>query len=180
LTAQHFPPDLQEKMALGDPGVLANVLLDAPVRKKYSIGVIPHYKDIRHPAVTGLVNLGDDVRLIPVSWTPEEVVREVAACEVVLSSSLHGMIVADALGVPNAHLRLNESVGGVVKGRVHGLFKYRDYYSAYEIPRRYEPRYARDIFGVPRAELVSMVDETWDPPHGIDALREGLVASLPY
>ncbi|MFC7878048.1 polysaccharide pyruvyl transferase family protein [Isoptericola sp. NPDC057391] len=177
LTADHFPADVADGLALGDPGILANLLLDEPVRSKYAIGVVPHYRDVRHPAV---LELGSrrGVRIVDIAWTPEEVTREIAACDVVLSSSLHGMIVADAVGVPNFHLRLNETVGGPVQGPVHGLFKYRDYYSAFPGDRPYTPWYAPDVYRVTTAEIVRRVQEDAPPPTGIDELRRGLVESL--
>ncbi|MDO8152728.1 polysaccharide pyruvyl transferase family protein [Isoptericola sp. b408] len=178
LTAEHFPADQRSVMALGDPGILANRLLDRPGRTRYSIGVVPHFRDTEHPAVLDLAGRSG-VRIIDIGWTPTEVAREIAACETVLSSSLHGMIVADALDVPNVHLRMNESVGGPVQGPLHGLFKYRDYYSAFPGERLYEPWYAPDVVGLPTAEIVTRIHEHYPPPHGIQTLRDRLVAALP-
>lgn len=179
LTAGHFPEELRRSMALGDPGLLANMLLEGPVTKKHAVGVVPHYRDVAHPAVLDLTSHAS-VRLIDITWTPEEVVREIASCEVVLSSSLHGMIVSDAVGVPNAHLRMLESVGGPVQGPVHGLFKYRDYYSAFPGDRPYDPWFPADVIGLPPEEIVRRLQESFVPPRGIEQLREGLIAALPF
>ncbi|CAM3634902.1 polysaccharide pyruvyl transferase family protein [Isoptericola cucumis] len=178
LTAGHFPAELRSTLALGDPGILAHLFLDGPVRKKYAVGIVPHFRDAQHPLVREL-STRSDVRIIDIGWTPEEVTREIASCDVVLSSSLHGLIVSDSVGVPSIHLRLNESVGGPVQGPVHGLFKYRDYYSAFPGSRPHRPWYAPDVAGLPTAEIRRRVEEEHSPADGIDALQEGLVASLP-
>src|SRR5699024_3940838 len=74
--------------------------------------------------------LGRQVRVINVGWTPEEVAKEISSCDAVISSSLHGLIFSDALGVPNAHIRLGDKLKG-------GLYKFHDYYSAYPGEDRY-------------------------------------------
>jgi pyruvyltransferase len=179
LTAAHFPEELRETMALGDPGILSDMLLDSPVGKRYRIGVVPHYRDVAHPAVRDLVSR-PGVRFIDITWNPEEVVREIASCEVVLSSSLHGLIVSDAVGTPNAHLRMLESVGGPIQGPVHGLFKYRDYYSAYPGDRPYDPWYPADVIGVPTDVIVRRIQDGFAPPTGIEQMRRDLIAALPF
>lgn len=55
---------------------------------------------------------------------PISVLHDIARCEYILSSSLHGLVVADALGIPNAWILLSD--------KVHGNgFKFRDYHSAF-------------------------------------------------
>jgi len=116
-----------DDIALGDPGLLAGYLLDGPVRKKFALGVVPHYKDAKSEVVEKARSLGRHVRIINVEWTPEEVAREIASCEAVLSSSLHGLVFSDALGVPNAHIKIGD-------GLVGGLFKFQDHDSAVARP----------------------------------------------
>lgn len=53
------------------------------------------------------------------------VLELIASSEYVLSSSLYGLIVADALGKPSRWLLLSRLVGG-------GGFKFRDYFSAFD------------------------------------------------
>ncbi len=49
-----------------------------------------------------------------------EVCAEISACARILSSSLHGLVVADSYGIPNARLVLSNQIIG-------GDFKFRDY-----------------------------------------------------
>lgn len=158
-------------IALGDPGILAPVLLDGPVKKRYSLGVIPHYHDVTSPVVQRMRDLGPEVRVINVAWTPEEVAREIASCDAVISSSLHGLIFSDALGVPNAHIRL----GNKLKG---GLYKFHDYYSAYPGEHRYR-EYVEPTGGAASvSSVLEAVTESYAEPTGLHDLQEGLVHAL--
>lgn len=171
-TAARVTPRDGQEPALGDPGLLAPLFLDGPVRKRYALGVIPHYKDAASPFVAAMRALGQDVRIIDVGWTPQEVAREIAACDAVISSSLHGLIFSDALGVPNLHMRLGGKIGG-------GLYKFRDYHSAFPGKSRYRE------FAVPSqdqeirlAELLEDVHSRYVPTRGLQDLQDGLAAAL--
>ena len=65
----------------------------------------------------------DRVKLIDVFDSAESIVRQSLECELIASSSLHGLILADTLEIPNYWLRLN---GEVVKDG----FKFYDYFSS--------------------------------------------------
>ncbi len=93
----------QHTLPLGDPGLFAAAMLPGrPVRK--GIGIVPHYIDKPAPMVAALSQL-PGVRIIDVKAGGMEVVAQIAQCAVVLSSSLHGLVVADALGLPNHRLQ---------------------------------------------------------------------------
>lgn len=159
------------EIALGDPGLLAPLLVDGAVRKRYSLGVIPHYHDVSSPVVEQMRALGSGVRVIDVAWTPQEVAREIASCDAVISSSLHGLIFSDALRVPNAHIRLGDRLQG-------GLYKFHDYYSAFPVADRYREYSVPD--GGPdslRAVLDAVVGG-YAEPTGLDDLQQGLVSAL--
>lgn len=106
---------------LGDPGLLVAKMMKIGGFRK-GIGIVPHYTDKSHEMVKALSSLSG-VRVIDVERGGAEVCAEIAACSVVFSSSLHGLIVADAFGIPNQRLKF----GGNLKG---GDFKFLDYASA--------------------------------------------------
>lgn len=115
---------------LGDPGLLYPMMLNERPMKEFDIGVVSHFRD----AVAGrkfcvaLKKSGVKVKLIDVMQdNPLNVVREIASCEKILSSSLHGLVVADALQIPNRHVVF--SLLGQKKDDF--LFKFEDYYSAF-------------------------------------------------
>lgn len=104
---------------LGDPGILIDELLrpDFVVGPDRYTAVIPHYIDHdiarRHPGAVVLDILDD----------PVDLVEAIAGAGLVIASTLHGLIAADALGVPHV-LELAATTGG--------LHKFRDYTSAFD------------------------------------------------
>lgn len=56
----------------------------------------------------------------------DDMIRFITDCELVASSSLHGIIVAEALGVPARWVKFP----GAKTHSTEGNFKYNDYYSA--------------------------------------------------
>ena len=115
---------------LGDPGFLVSKVFQQELRsdKKYRLGVSAHYVDRLHPWVKSLV-ANPDVVDLNVHADPVEFLANVAACESVASSSLHGLIFAEALGVPNIWIKLSDEVLG--EG-----FKFHDWYSLAQAPQR--------------------------------------------
>lgn len=113
-------------VVLGDAGLLCSDL--APLsRKRVLLGVVPHFVDIDDPFVKALANSSSEVRVIDICADTFDVMRSVAECHHVISSSLHGLILADSLGIPNHWLELNHGVETVTGAG----FKYRDYYAAF-------------------------------------------------
>ena len=111
----------------GDAGILADRLLDELPEKKYDLGVIPHICDLKDPAAQTLTDRYENSILINVKDDPIEVVLQIAQCRYVLSSSLHGLIVADSFHVPNMHVVFDERLKC-------DCYKFDDYYSAYGLP----------------------------------------------
>jgi hypothetical protein len=112
--------------AFGDPGLLAPLLCPrfAEIPKRFDIGLVPHHTDQSHPAIGDLQEHLPGVRVLNILSEVPDFLAEMAACRFVLSSSLHGLVIADAFQIPNAWL----TVGGGLRG---GDFKFRDYYSAF-------------------------------------------------
>lgn len=114
---------------LGDPGLLARHLLAEEPAKEFHLGLLPHYadRDRGHLAELSARHPGD-VLLIDATRPPLEVICEVARCEGIFSSSLHGLIVADALQIPSAWKACADVLG---EG-----FKFADHFAAVDSPRQ--------------------------------------------
>lgn len=110
----------------GDAGLLAPRLLDGPVEKRYRLGVIPHFRERDDGRIRRLAALASDSTVIDLCAPPLDVIRQIASCELIISSSLHGLIVADAFGIPNLHVRASGALIG-------DGFKFDDYYSGYGV-----------------------------------------------
>ncbi len=100
----------------GDPGLLLPRFYTPTPMGSFSVGVIPHEAEKDIPPV-------DDpsVLWIDINAGIEPVLDAMASCDVILSSSLHGLIAADAYGIPSAWIRMSNRVHG-------GHFKFDDYY----------------------------------------------------
>ncbi len=94
----------------GDPALLLPRLYGGYHNPKRAWGVIPHIDRISEYA-----SYRDNI--IDVRWPWQRVVDEILACELIISSSLHGIIVAEAYGIPAVWLT-----------PCNGMFKYHDYY----------------------------------------------------
>lgn len=103
----------------GDPALLLPWFFNPQVEKTHAVGIIPHYIDKAHPWVKDQ-SRDPQVRILDIESGIEEFVIGVKSCEVILSSSLHGLICADSYGIPNAWILLSDEVMG-------GDFKFRDY-----------------------------------------------------
>ena len=87
-----------DRATLGDPGILAALLLEARPPKQWAVGLVPHYGDV--DSLNRGAALPTHWRLIEPCRPVVDVVREIASCELIVSSSLHGLIAADSLGIP--------------------------------------------------------------------------------
>lgn len=111
----------------GDPCLLLPRLYNVDVPKVWKLGIIPHYVDTKivydklGMSDTELYNHG--IKILDIMSDVESVVRQVKSCEKVISSTLHGLIVSDAYGVPSEWVKFSDSIGG-------NDFKYLDYYSS--------------------------------------------------
>lgn len=130
---------------LADPGILARELVHPISFKHNKIGVIPHYVDKTHPLIS---RLREDpaFTVIDVERPCQPVCADIAACSLVLSSSLHGLVVADSYSIPNARLVLSDGIIG-------GDFKFMDY--ALGVEREPIPSYQPDT----TREISAIVDE---------------------
>lgn len=103
----------------GDPALLLPRLFSPEVEKKYKVGIVPHFVDQKNNWVR-LQSVREDVLVINVYESVEKVITDMLSCRSILSSSLHGLIVADAYEIPSLWIKLSDKVKG--EG-----FKFRDY-----------------------------------------------------
>jgi pyruvyltransferase len=92
------------------------------------LGLVPHFRDAHHPTIARLAQ-GPGVKVINVKDPVPTVVDQIAGCKVIASTSLHGLIVAAAYGVPALWIDVSDRVRG--KG-----FKFRDFFQSIRSPVR--------------------------------------------
>ncbi len=98
----------------GDPGLLMSRYYKITPTEKRPFGIVPHFSELGHPALddykSEVINPCDDY---------VKVVQEIVNCELIISSSLHGIVIAESYGIPAVLLRITEN---------EPIFKYSDYY----------------------------------------------------
>lgn len=99
---------------LGDPGLLVTDLTATTPGDR--VMVLPHYVDHR------LAARYPDAELLDIRTEPIELIRRIGQASLLYTSTLHGMIAADALGIPHV-LEPHAKVRG-------GLYKFHDYATA--------------------------------------------------
>ena len=124
----------------GDPALLLPRIYKPKCNsiQKKIIGFIPHYADQSKQVVKEIGMLQDvkfiDILMPPAKFKPailnhwKSFIDSICECEVVISSSLHGLIVADAYGIPTLWVKFGDDVFG-------NDFKFYDYYASLGISR---------------------------------------------
>lgn len=108
----------------GDPAILLPNIYHPDPPKRHSVCLIPHVSELETPFVRAWQKRGWpwlDLRKYE-HW--QQCIDFLCTSETVLSSSLHGLILADCYGVPSCRLRLSSKIIG-------GDFKFNDYYLSF-------------------------------------------------
>ena len=117
----------------GDPALLFPKIYNPTIEKKYKIGLIPHCVDFHSLDGLKAINHMEDmgIKIINVTAGIYEFIDQLKECEMIISSSLHGLIAADAYGIPNHRVKISKLLLG-------GDFKYLDHYASVK-REHYEP-----------------------------------------
>lgn len=85
----------------GDPALLLPMVYNPDIEKKYKIGIVPHWRtkslekyNILNENGVVLIDLHNYTE-----WT--DVIDLILSCDYIVSESLHGLIIAEAYGIPN-------------------------------------------------------------------------------
>ena len=114
----------------GDPALLLPKYYSPKVNNNSKIGIIPHYKDLKKKSVIDLL-ASSETQLIKIQgykkWT--DFIDQICSCDMVVSSSLHGLIIAEAYGIPSVWAKFSEDT--YEEG---WEFKYHDFYHSINKP----------------------------------------------
>lgn len=158
---------VSDKIVFADPGLLAPLLLDNTPNKKYEVGIIPHYIHLNNQKIIELSRKYENSIIINVTDNPLRVVEQIAKCKCILSSSLHGLIVADSFCIPNQWIHISKLQGG--------FFKFHDYYSAFNLKIQNIDLNTEDI---PNIDLIKSNYKI--TKHMITKKQEELIQCFPY
>lgn len=155
----------------GDPAILLPNLYQPKTTKQYKLGIIPHYVDYetvldwyQEDASVNVINLlHNDV---------EAVIDEIASCEQIISSSLHGVIVSHTYHIPAVWVAFSSKLSG------DGV-KFDDYFKSVGLTP-YKPKMIKEKIDM--AEALSLVGQFPNLPKlkVVDDLRLGLMNVCPF
>lgn len=109
----------------GDPALLLPRHYHPEIKKEYEIGIVPHYKDFKK--VSEWYKKDESILIIDLMTNHvEETTNEFLKCKKIVSSSLHGVIVAHAYDIPAVWQKFSGDVFG-------DDIKYQDYFESVKI-----------------------------------------------
>ena len=123
--------DITAEPIFGDPALLLPEIYPEPTSKRraFKYGFFSHYVDV--PLVRGWYGKDSNIRLInPLNSHPLSLVSHILKCEHIISSSLHGVIVAHAYGIPAVWARHSDNLSG-------DDVKFHDYYESVGLKAEY-------------------------------------------
>ena len=152
---------------LGDPGILASLLVDAPVPKRWEVAIVPNHIDTNY---LSKLDLPKNWQLIDPEQPVLDVVKQIGAADLVVSSSLHGLIVSDAFRLPcvwaQSHTQLLGTEG----------HKFNDYETsrknAFNRPISYDA-----LLKLPRAKLETIATTAF---RDIEKWQKDLIEVFPF
>lgn len=148
----------------GDPALLMPLVFNPTLPKRYRVGVVRRWRE--KPSFTSETD--GSVKVIDMgSSDVEAVLRDILSCERILASSLHGLVLADAYGLPSAWLPSTTPKGLE--------FKFYDYFASVNKLRR--PQAIPFDAPILTAEMLNRLDYD-DRPIEFD--QQALLAACPF
>lgn len=132
---------LRSDIVLGDPGyIVSKIYRPENVRKRYELGVIPHWVD--YDLCKSLFSSRDDILVVNLlNADVEAVIDQIVSCKKCISSSLHGLVVSHSYDIPCMHVNFTDRLlrTGLKKFSIGGDgVKFLDYFSSVGI-QEYSP-----------------------------------------
>ena len=155
----------------GDPALLLPRYFNPKVEKKYQYGIVPHYNDYK--VVEKWFENRSDIHLIDMMTNDiESKTIEFLQCEKIISSSLHGVIIAHTYGIPAVWQKFSDKVFG-------DDIKYQDYMESVQIPF-YHPEIKSGVYT--DEQMVALFGQYGSLPNEqvLEDLRNGLMEVCPF
>lgn len=123
-SAQHLIEagiNIPDQKFYGDPALILPLFYTPSIKDSKKIGICPHYS--HKPYFLESIIGKNNFKIINVQNDVETVVDEIASSAACISTSLHGLIVAQAYGIPWVWLEICD------KNLSGGDFKFKDFFS---------------------------------------------------
>ncbi|OXB07626.1 polysaccharide pyruvyl transferase family protein [Flavobacterium pectinovorum] len=155
----------------GDPALLLPDYFNPEVTKKYEYGIVPHYNDYK--IVQSWFQGQNHIKIIDMMTNDiESKTIEFLECKKVVSSSLHGVIIAHTYAIPAVWQPFSNGVFG-------DDIKYQDYFESVKIPS-YNPSIRTNEFSEIELEKLFVENVSLPDKEVIESLKKGLMAVCPF
>jgi hypothetical protein len=161
--------ETSSQLPLGDPGILASRFWKASAEKTHKWGIIPHHTQLSLPYFRKM--LDETPNSVLIDFTVPDIastLRQLSSCELIVSTSLHGLIIADSYGIPNIWLKNRD----IHKGK---SFKFFDYFASVGRPD-YEQYDIRGNFNLDSIDVTNMSDVYL---RNVARIQDGIANSFP-
>ncbi len=149
---------------LADSNLLVKDLMKCRPDPSWQLALVPSLPEQTSPQLHAFASrYASEVVLINMRAKPEKILNLIADSHHVISSTLVGLVVADALGIPNRWVSFQQ--------QPIDTFVFDDYYSAYDIQISALP-----IIG--RESLTELLEQTSAPPTSVKEKQSALRALL--
>lgn len=152
----------------GDPALLLPIIYKPNIKKIYKYGIIPHLKEYNkikecYPD-ENVINLNNQ--------NVETVINHIIECEYIISTSLHGIIIAHAYGIPAIWIKMGDiNTDGI---------KFKDYFSSVNIPI-YNGNYTIDTFiNTSYIDIAPAIKKYMLPRKSILDIQRALIKVCPF
>jgi len=172
LTKARVEKILGTKLAIptGDGGIITPYLFDKPFEKRYQVGVVAHMDEQNHPTFKRVMEYHKGSVFINLRHDPIEVIKQIAECEIIISSSLHGLIVADSFNIPSQWIIVTDALKG-------DGFKFADYYSAFGL--KPNPIHMPDA-SMPVPTVNDVIDQFKITPQMMEEKQKQIYEAFPF
>ena len=120
---------VSKDVVLADPALLVPLIFNLSYSNNskniYELCIIPHYVDKDNILIKQNIQVRNSF-ILNITDNPIKFLNNLLKCKRVLSSSLHGLIISDSFGIPNARMIVSDNIVG-------GDYKFNDYYSSFGI-----------------------------------------------
>jgi pyruvyltransferase len=142
----------------GDPALLMPQFFKPKVEKKYKLGIIPH---LTQETEFQQQSLDKHTILISPRAHWRQFINQILQCEYIVSSSLHGVILSDAYGIPASPMKHSDFLHGTP-------FKFLDYFLSTDREIRFmssidafnfeKVKSFSDSFDTPKFDLTKLIN----------------------
>lgn len=155
----------------GDPALLLPRYFNPKVEKKYRYGIVPHYDDWKQ--IKDWYKDQEDIVIIDM-MTVEVEAKTIAflQCEKIISSSLHGVIVSHAYGIPAVWQKFSDKPFG-------DDIKYQDYLESVQLDS-YKPAIRTTEYSEVELQELFEILPSLPQESTLENLKNGLMKVCPF